>query len=134
MGWREGNERRRKAAPSDERANINRLAPIALVLAAALADHLGAHTIAFDFLLLAVPVTAIAGLRSVSERVDGRSNPAHAYGWAVVLGLLLIATAARAPAVGDPSVPAAARSALVACVVVFCLQALGALAAELRRD
>ena len=134
MGWREGNERRRKAAPSDERASINRLAPIALVLAAALADHLGAHTIAFDFLLLAVPVTAIAGLRSVSERLDGRSNPAHAYGWAVVLGLLLIATAVRAPAVGAPSVPAAARSALVACVVVFCLQALGALAAELRRD
>ena len=134
MGWREGNERRRKAAPSDERASISRLAPIALVLAAALADHLGGHTIAFDFLLLAVPVTAIAGLRSVSERLDGRSNPAHAYGWAVVLALLLIATAARAPAVDDPSVPAVARSALVACVVVFCLQALGALAAELRRD
>ena len=134
MGWREGNERRRKAAPSDERATINRLAPIALVLAAALADHLGAHAIAFDFLLLAVPVTAIAGLRSVSERLDGRSNPAHAYGWAVVLALLLIATAARAPAIDDPSVPAVARSALVACVVVFCLQALGALAAELRRD
>ena len=70
----------------------------------------------------------------VSERLDGRSNPAHAYGWAVVLALLLVATAARAPAVGDPSVPAVARSAVIACVVVFCLQALGALAAELRRD
>ena len=134
MGWREGNERRRKAAPSDERASINRLAPIALVLAAALADHLGAHTIAFDCLLLAVPVTATAGLRSVSERLDGRSNPAHAYGWAVVLALLLVATAARAPAVGDPSVPAVARSAVIACVVVFCVQALAALTAELRRD
>ncbi len=134
MGWREGNERRRKPAPSDEPASINRLAPIALVLAAALADHFGAHSIAFDFLLLAVPVTAIAGLRSVSERLDGKSNPAHPYGWAVVLGLLLIATAVRAPAVGDPSVPAVARSALVACVVVFCVQALGALAAELRRN
>jgi hypothetical protein len=134
LGWREGNEPRRKAAPSDERASINRLAPIALVLAAALADHFGAHSIAFDFLLLAVPVTAIAGLRSVSERLDGRSNPAHAYGWAAVLALLLIATAARAPAVGDPSVPAVARSAVLACLVVFCLQALGALATELRRD
>ncbi len=133
MGWREGNERRRKAAPSDEAATINRLAPIALVLAAAFADHLGAHTIAFDFLLLAVPVTAIAGLRSVSERLDGKSA-AHAYGWAVVLALLLVATAARAPAVGDPSVPAVARSALIACVVVFCVQAMGALAAELLRD
>ena len=132
MGWREGNEPCRRPAPSDEPASINKLAPIALVLTAALADHLGAHTIAFDFLLLAVPVTAIAGLRSVSERLDGKTTPAHAYGWAVVLALLLVATAARAPAVGDPSVPAVARSALVACVVVFCLQALAALAAELR--
>jgi hypothetical protein len=81
-----------------------------------------------------VPVTAIAGLRSVSERLDGRSNPANAYGWAVVLALLLIATAVRAPAVGDPSVPAVARSAVIACVVVFCVQALAALAVELRRD
>jgi hypothetical protein len=34
--------------------------------------------------------------------------------------------------VGDASVPAVARSALIACVLVFCLQALAALAAELR--
>jgi hypothetical protein len=134
LGWREGNEPRRKAAPSDERASINRLAPIALVLAAALADHFGAHTIAFDFLLLGVPLTAIAGLRSVSERLDGKGGPIHVYGWAVVLALLLIATAVRAPAVGDATVPTVARSALLACLLVFCLQALGALAAELRRD
>jgi hypothetical protein len=49
-----------------------------------------------------------------------------------VLAFLLVATAARAPSVGDPSVPAVARSALTACVVVFCLQAVAALAAELR--
>jgi hypothetical protein len=49
-----------------------------------------------------------------------------------VLGFLLVATAARAPSLGDPSVPAVARSALLACVVIFCLQALAALAAELR--
>jgi hypothetical protein len=129
---RERNAACRRAAPSDEPASINRLAPIALVLAAALADHLGAHTIAFDALLLAVPVTAIAGLRSVSERLDGKGGPIHVYAWGVVLALLLVATAARAPAVGDASVPTVARSALLACVVVFCLQALAALAAELR--
>jgi hypothetical protein len=49
-----------------------------------------------------------------------------------MLGLLLVATAARAPSVGDSSVPAVARSALIACVVLFCLQALTALAAEIR--
>jgi len=49
-----------------------------------------------------------------------------------MLGLLLVATAARASSVGDSAVPAVARSALIACVVLFCLQALAALAAELR--
>ena len=52
----------------------------------------------------------------------------------MVLALLLVATAARAPAVSDSTVPAVARSALIACVVVFCLQALAALATELRGD
>ena len=77
-------------------------------------------------------MTAIAGLRSVADRLDGKADPAHAFAWALVLAFLLVATAARAPSVGDPSVPAVARSALIACVVVFCLQALSALAAELR--
>jgi hypothetical protein len=49
-----------------------------------------------------------------------------------MLALLLVATAARAPSIGDSSVPAVARSALIACVVLFCLQALAALAGELR--
>jgi hypothetical protein len=108
---------------------MSRLASAGLVLAAALADHFGSHALAFDTLLLAVPVVAYAGLQSVA--VARRSA---SYVWALVLGLLLIATAARAPAVGDATVPAVARSALLACVGVFCLQALGALAAELRDD
>ena len=93
---------------------------------------MGAHSLAFDALLLAVPLTAIAGLRSVADRLDGKADPAQAFTWALMLGLLLVATAARASSVGDSSVPAVARSALIACVVLFCLQALAALAAELR--
>jgi len=79
-----------------------------------------------------VPVTAIAGLRSVADRLDGKAEPTHAFAWALMLAFLLVATASRAPSLGDPSVPAVARSALIACVVVFCLQALSALAGELR--
>ncbi|MDP9308373.1 MAG: hypothetical protein M3P15_08695 [Actinomycetota bacterium] len=109
-----------------------RLLPFALVFGAALADQHGAHALAFYALLVAVPLTAIAGLRSVSDRLDGKAEQAQAYVWAVVLALLLVATAARSPSVGDASVPATARSALIACVVVFCLQALAALASELR--
>ena len=117
-----------------ERGGMSKLAAVALVFAAALADHAGSHVLAFDALLAAVPLAAYAGLQSVAERVEGRAREAHAYVWALVLGLLLVATAARAPAVGDATVPAVARSALIACVVVFCLQALAALAAELRLD
>jgi hypothetical protein len=124
---------RRRSKRDAERGDISgRLSPIALVLAAALADHFGAHTLAFDALLVAVPVTAIAGLRSVADRLDGKAEPTHAYAWALVLAFLLVATAARAPSVGDASVPAVARSALIACVVVFCVQALAALGSELR--
>jgi hypothetical protein len=113
---------------------VSRFAPIALVFSAALADHAGAHTLAFDALLVAVPVTAVAGLRAVGDRLEGRAERAPAYVWGLVLALLLVAAAVRAPALGDPTVPPAARSALTACVLVFCLQAMAALAAELRRD
>lgn len=108
---------------------MSRVASFGLVFGAALADHVGAHPLAFYALLAAVPLAAYAGLESIS---DGR-EPA-AYVWGLVLGLLLVATAFRAPAAGDAGVPGIARSALLACVGVFCLQALAALAAELRND
>jgi hypothetical protein len=104
---------------------VARVATIALVLAAALADHSGSHTLAFDALLVTVPVTAYVGLQALGD--------ASAYFWAVVLGLLLLATASRAPALGDGSVPPLARSALIACLVVFCMQAVWAVAVEFRR-
>jgi hypothetical protein len=109
-----------------------RLAPIALVFAAALADQAGAHSLAFDALLVAVPLTAVAGLRTVADHLDGKAESAQTYLWGAALALLLVATAVRAPALGDATVPALARSALLACVAVFCVQALAALASDLR--
>lgn len=88
--------------------------------------------LAFNALLVAVPVTAVAALRTIAERVDGRAEPWHAYSWGAALALLLLATAVRAPALAEPSVPSVARSALLACIGVFCLQALAALVRELR--
>jgi hypothetical protein len=101
-----------------------RVTTVGLVLAAALADHVGAHTLAFYSLLLAVPSAVIAGLHELGER--------SAYLWGLVLGLLLLTTASRAPALADAHVPPLARSALMGCIAVFCLQALAALEAELR--
>jgi hypothetical protein len=81
-----------------------------------------------------VPVTAIAALRTIADHVDGKADQAQTYLWGIALAFLLVATAVRAPALGDSAVPAVARSALLACVAVFCLQAIAALATELRVD
>ena len=51
---------------------------------------------------------------------------------AVVLGLLVTGAAVRAPDVTQGSVPTLGRSALVACLAVFCVQAAVAAATELR--
>jgi hypothetical protein len=111
-----------------------RYAPLALVFTAGLADQAGAHVLAFNALLVAVPLAAVAALRTVADRVDGSAEPWQAYSWGAALALLLLATAVRAPALADPTVPSVARSALLACIGIFCLQALAALATELRRD
>jgi len=50
-----------------------------------------------------------------------------------VLGLVVCGAAARAPVVTEGSVPGFARSALVACLAIVCLQALLGLVSELRR-
>jgi hypothetical protein len=103
------------------------------VFAAGLADQAGSHMLAFNALLVAVPVTAVAALRTVAERIDGKAEQAQTYFWGVALALLLVATAARAPRLADPTVPSIGRSALLACIAVFCLEAIAALAAELRK-
>jgi hypothetical protein len=112
---------------------VVRLAPLGLVFAAGLADQAGAHMLAFNALLVAVPLTAAAALRTVAERIDGKAEQAQGYFWGVALALLLVATAVRAPALADPGVPSIGRSALLACIAVFCLQAVATLAHELRK-
>ena len=77
-------------------------------------------------------MTAVAGLRTIAERLEGAAERLEAYFWGIALALLLIATAVRAPALADATVPPIARSALLACLGVFCLQAVARLASELR--
>jgi hypothetical protein len=52
--------------------------------------------------------------------------------WTFVLALVVVGAAVRAPAVTEGVVPASARSALLACLAVFCVQAVVAAAAEFR--
>lgn len=109
-----------------------RAVPVGLVIAAAAADGAGAHGLAFYALLLAVPTAAVAALDAYGHVLDGARDHLHALLWTIVLGLLVVGAAVRAPEVTQGSVPALARSALLACLAVFCIQAVVAAAAELR--
>jgi uncharacterized membrane protein YoaK (UPF0700 family) len=110
-----------------------RAVPVVLVIAAAAADGAGVHGLAFYALLFAVPAAAVAALDAFGRVLDGEREHLHALLWTVVLALLVVGSAARAPAVAEGVVPAAARSALLGCLLVFCVQAVVAATEELRR-
>lgn len=88
---------------------------------------------AFYALLLAVPAAAVAALEAFGQILDGADEHLHALLWTIVLALDVVGCSVRAPAVTEGSVPALGRSALLACLAVFCLQALVSAARELRR-
>jgi len=110
-----------------------RAIPVGLVVAAAAADGAGAHELAFYALLLAVPAAAVVALDTFGELLDGAQDHLHALLWTVVLALIVAGAAVRAPAITEGAVPTLARSALLACLVIFCVQAVASLAAEFRR-
>jgi hypothetical protein len=109
-----------------------RAIPVGLVVVAAAADGAAAHTLAFYALLLAVPAAAVAALEAFGHVLDGAGDHLHALLWALVLALVVVGAAVRAPAVTEGAVPAVAHSALLGCLAVFCVQAMVALAEEFR--
>jgi hypothetical protein len=64
--------------------------------------------------------------------LDSNRDHVHALLWTVVLCLLVAGAAVRAPEVTEGVVPALGRSALLACLGVFCVQAAVSAANELR--
>jgi uncharacterized membrane protein YoaK (UPF0700 family) len=109
-----------------------RAVPVGLVIVAAAADGAGVHGLAFYALLLAVPAAAVAALEAFGRVLDGENDLLHAVLWTIVLVLVVVGSAVRAPAVTEGVVPASARSALLACLAVFCVQAVVAATEELR--
>jgi hypothetical protein len=107
---------------------------VALVIAAAAADGAGAHGLAFYALLAAVPAAAVTALDAYGAALEDPRRRLHALLWAVVVALTVTGAAARAPVVSQGTVPALARTAVVACLAIFCLQALAGLVSELRRS
>ena len=88
---------------------------------------------AFYALFLAVPAAAAVALEELGGVLERARDPVHAVLWALVLALTVVGAAARAPDVSRGLVPGLARTTLLACLGVFCVQAMLALAAELKR-
>ena len=100
---------------------------MALVLLAVIADAAAVHSLAFYLLLAAVPAIVVAGLATLEELVQTEALPHRrliAKLHVVTLLLVLVAAALRAPLRAEGTVPNAATSALIACLVVFALQAV----------
>ena len=106
---------------------------MALVLLVAVTDAANAATLSFYLLLAAVPAIVVAGLAALEEVLQpGALSHRRAVGilHVVTLLLVLVSAALRAPLRAEGTVPRAAVSAAIACLVVFAIQALiGALPA-----
>lgn len=119
----------------DPRVSRN-LAPVALVVAAGLADSAGRSDLAFYALLAAVPIVAAVTLSAYGDLVASeRSAPAsvslQALLWAVGLVLVTASAAVRAPAF-DSVAPAFGATTLTACLAVAAIQVALAVASELK--
>jgi len=94
------------------------------VLLAAYADSRGSSRIAFNLLLVAVPCACVAALSAFERFLGERGEPVaalQALGWAFVVLLLTVSCAVRSTAVHD--LPPIAISSVIACLVIFAVQA-----------
>ena len=103
-----------------------RALPAALAVVAAYADARGAHGLAFDALLAAIPVAAVVALVGFGAYLESRADAVaglQALLSGVTLVLLVLSCAARSPAAQTHTLPPLGRAALVACLTVCALQA-----------
>jgi hypothetical protein len=113
-----------------------RALPALLAIIAAVADARGAHGLAFDALLAAVPVTAVVGLVCFGEYLEERPGSlagVQSLLWGLALAFLVLSCAARSPAAETQTLPTLGASALVACLAVFGLKVVLAAVPFVRR-
>ena len=106
-----------------------------LAVAAWWADRRGAHGLALDALLLAVPFAALAGLAAFGDAVErprelGRFQAGL---WALVVGLLVLSCASRNAHGATGSLTPLGSSALAAALGVLVLKACVATAVLVRQ-
>lgn len=114
---------------------VQRAAPVAIVASALLADAIGAHRLSFYLLLTAIVLLAVATLERYGRLVERAGGAAEltiarfqAFLGVVALALALVAAAARAPVLGEATVPPISLSALVGALGLLLLQAVARLA------
>jgi hypothetical protein len=98
-----------------------------LAIVAVVADTHGAHALAFDALLGAIPFAAVAGLVGFGAYLEDRTNSLgglQALLWALALTLLVVSCAARSPASHTHTLPPLGASALAGCLGIFVLKAV----------
>jgi hypothetical protein len=100
----------------------------ALLLATAVCDAVGFHSVSFLLLVLCVAVAAAAGLAAFARVIDEDAGRIQASLAATLLAVVLFGAAVRSPAVAASGVPPAATVALAAAFVVLLLKALVVLA------
>jgi hypothetical protein len=108
-----------------------RALPALLAVIAALADGRGAHALAFDALLGAIPFAAVATLAAFGSYLERREDGAgglQALLWTLALTMLVLSCAARSPATQMHTLPPLAASALVGALAIFVLKAVVAIA------
>jgi hypothetical protein len=113
-----------------------RALPALLVIVAAFADARGAHGLAFDALLGAIPFAAVSALVGFGDYLEQRADSVaglQALLWTLATGLLVLSCAARSPATETQVLPPLGASALVGCLAVLALKAFVAVAPQLRR-
>ena len=105
-----------------------RLASVGLVLSAALADATSHHALAYNLLVTAVPVVAVAALSGLGDVLDGKAAEPHDRGIAMLTALalpfVLLGTAVRAPLLSDGPPPAIGVTAMLMALAIFAVQAL----------
>ena len=107
-----------------------------LAVIAAVADARGAHGLAFDALLAAVPFAAVSALVSFGAYLEAREDAVcglQALLWTLATTLLVLSCAARSPATETHALPPLGASALAASLAVFGIKLCVAAAPYLRR-
>jgi hypothetical protein len=106
------------------------------VVAAALADARGAHGLAFDALLAAIPFAAVSGLVAFGDYLERRDDAVAGFQallWTLALALAVVSCAARSPETQTHTLPPLGASALAGCLAVLALKVCVAAVPYLRR-